>query len=505
MTLVGGTAPLVTVCAERRSSGARPWWGERTLPTCSVWCAAGGAAAGLLLAVVTRQAMPDDALIHASYARNLVERGEWGLVPGVPANTATSPLWVWLLAASALMTGSVLFGGAVLLVVCLSAIALGLSRIGGSFAAALGTVLIASAPVMSSAVGMETFLAAALLIWLVERMLVTDPVHRPSTALIVGALILTRPDLAATAAVVGLVAMGASGSRRPLGTIVLGGLVAAPWFVFSWIRFGSAWPDTVPLKGTMPGWGNGSIHLLGSVPLYAASWPAATWLTVGLLVVGALATPVAIERRAWPAVALAAGGVADLAFVAMGAGPPASYYAAPAAVALGLAGVLVGVEGRTGWMPVAGLVLIAVLFSCQFAGWSAGFAPLRTNWASNAQYAAIADGLPRDGLVLNRGEIGALAFFCLDRGCRVADDLLADPHATDRYVDAWRSENPWAAMNYRFRGMHPPLPFQYVINYGEGPKLGTHPLASWPVTGGGGRTRLAVLTRVPEGLPGTPG
>jgi hypothetical protein len=458
-----------------------------------------------VLFAAAHQAMPDDALIHASYARNLIERGEWGLVPGLPANTATSPLWVWLLAGGALVTGSVITAGALLLAGCLAALAVCLCRLGGPVAAVLGTLLVASAPVMSSAVGMESFLAVSLLVWLVERTLVVRVVDTAVPALLVGGMVLTRPDLAAAALVVvgtaAATARSTADRRRLLVIPVLGGAATVPWFAYSWLRLGSAWPDTVPLKGTMPGWGDGTVHLLGSVPLYAASWPAATWLSVGLLVLGALAFPVAVERKAWPAVALAAGGIADLAFVAAAAGPPASYYAAPAVAALGLAAVLVGVEGRCGWVPVSGVILVAVLFSGQFGGWSEGFAPLRTNWASNAQYAAIADALPDDGLVLNRGEIGALAFFCLDRGCRVVDDLLADPHATDRFVTTWRAEHPWTATNYRFREPHPALPYRYVITYGDRPRPGTSPLGTWPVTGADGRTRLAVLTRAPEGLP----
>lgn len=504
MTLVrGDEAPTLVGVAGAPSRHRRPpVQATVQLDAGTWWTAAAGAAIGFVLFLVARQAMPDDSLIHASYARNLLERGEWALTPGVPANTATSPLWVWLLAAGGAAFGSVVAAGAFLLSTCLAAFAVAVRRLGGTGAAVLATVVVATAPVMTSAVGMEAFLAAALLVWLVERVFADSFV---AATVLTAAMVLTRPDLAAAAVVIVVAGAWALHQGRLLTVLPIGGLLSAPWFLVSWVAFGSAWPDTVPLKSAMPGWGDGSVHLWNAAPYYFATWPAATLLTVAVVLVGAAAVPVAVERRAWSVVALAAGGMADLVFVASTAGPPASYYAAPAVCALGVAAVLVGVRGHVGWVPIAGTALVAVAFAVQFAGWSSGFAPLRTNWATDAQYARIADELPRDGIVLSHGEIGALAFFCIDHGCRVVDDLLADPHATDRYVDRWRAEHPWAAVNYRFRDAAPALPIRYELDYGDGPKPGTTPVGVWPVTGADGGQRVAVLTRTPRWSDGPTG
>ena len=40
----------------------------------------------------------DDAWIHQTYARNLVEYGQWFFVPGQPSAGSTAPLWSALLA-----------------------------------------------------------------------------------------------------------------------------------------------------------------------------------------------------------------------------------------------------------------------------------------------------------------------------------------------------------------------------------------------------------------------
>ena len=90
-TLVDGNPPLV----DRR----RQWAGTALL------AAAGGLLGGLLF-LVAYKGMPDDSYITLDYARNVVEHGHWGLTPFRDANSATSPLNVWLLAGGILVTRS---------------------------------------------------------------------------------------------------------------------------------------------------------------------------------------------------------------------------------------------------------------------------------------------------------------------------------------------------------------------------------------------------------------
>ncbi len=52
----------------------------------------------------------DDAWIHQTYARNLIQLGGWEYIPGIPSAGSTSPLWTVLLSLSYLFTRQVPFG-----------------------------------------------------------------------------------------------------------------------------------------------------------------------------------------------------------------------------------------------------------------------------------------------------------------------------------------------------------------------------------------------------------
>ena len=54
---------------------------------------------GIVLWRFAGSALVDDAYIYLSYARTLAFHGQWGLVPGLESNTATSALWVLVLSA----------------------------------------------------------------------------------------------------------------------------------------------------------------------------------------------------------------------------------------------------------------------------------------------------------------------------------------------------------------------------------------------------------------------
>lgn len=488
MALGGSTAvlerpPLALVRSHRARRGPRwlPWWP-----------AAYGAVVGALLFLLARGSLSDDADISLSFARN-VSQGCWCLTAGVPADTATSPLNVWLLAALTWVTdGRALVAVGLLLVATMAVGAWLLHRLGGWLPAVAGPLLLATSPVLSSSLGLETYLAGVVLL-----ALVTAGVERRVfvCGVLCGAAALTRPDMAVTAVVAVLVLAAGTRNVRLLLALPIGALVALPWHVATWFAFGSAVPTTLPVKASQSGWGpGGTVHLTNSLPMYLQTWPAATWLTVATLAVGVLSAAVAVDRRWWDAVALAAGGAADLAVMAATASSPVGYYFGPAVAGLGLCAVLVAVRARWPLPALVVLIVACLVFTIvRWPSWERGYAPIRQNWATSGQYVRIASELPTDGVVLSEGEIGALALYCQDRRCTVVDRYLADPGRTNTYVQKWRGQHPGLEANWRHYQPPTPLRVRYRLDFGRLPGNPADNLRLWPVTGADGTPGWAAL------------
>ncbi|HEC33916.1 MAG TPA: hypothetical protein ENI37_04295 [Chloroflexi bacterium] len=144
----------------------------------------------------------DDAWIHQTYARNLVEYGQWAFVPGQPSAGSTAPLWTLLLAIGyglglPFRTWPFALGGLCLVGTALSAARLGERLFPNHRFAPLLVGLAAALEwhlVWAAASGMETLLFALLALALWDRVVV-QPARRPFlTGLLGGGLILTRPE-----------------------------------------------------------------------------------------------------------------------------------------------------------------------------------------------------------------------------------------------------------------------------------------------------------------------
>ena len=232
---MGGTDVLSRpAVAEPRDPGRTSWW-QRSWPL--LW----GAALGVALFVLAQRTMPDDALITLSFARNVAEHGCWCLSSGIESNTATSPLNVGLLAVVVLVTGHAFWAAAAVLAGSLALISVWMRRLGGAPAAVLGPLVIASAPVFASAVGMETVLVAAVLVGLVRYAHETRTV---ATGVLVAAAWYVRPDVIVPAIAVVLVAALVHRAPRLVAALPLGAVLVAPWAAFSWWHFGSAWANS---------------------------------------------------------------------------------------------------------------------------------------------------------------------------------------------------------------------------------------------------------------------
>ncbi len=203
----------------------------------------------------------DDAWIHQTYARSLVERGEWAFQPGEPSAGSTAPLWTLALAGGrALGVGPLAWSfalGIALLAAAAWALGCWLERrqpgATGWRAAAALLVALEWHLVWSSVSGMETLalaLVAVIVFILVEG--------RGSSALLLGALlgigVWLRPDALLMCVPVLMVEMLAvwRGERRALsrlghvgGAVVV--LVAAYLAMNRWIS-GDPWPSTFYAK-----------------------------------------------------------------------------------------------------------------------------------------------------------------------------------------------------------------------------------------------------------------
>ncbi len=107
------------------------------------------------------------------YSRNLAFHGQWGLIPGETANSATSPLNVTLISLGTFVTRQPAVGVGLVLMASLAAAGwwsaqlgrlLGLSRL----FPAIVVALLATSPLLVSTVGLEAYLGVALLVGLVR-------------------------------------------------------------------------------------------------------------------------------------------------------------------------------------------------------------------------------------------------------------------------------------------------------------------------------------------------
>ncbi|MDF2978965.1 MAG: hypothetical protein K0S40_3693 [Actinomycetospora sp.] len=471
-----------------------------------VLAAAYGAVMGALLFVVAHRALPDDAMITLSYARNLAERGEWALIPGLAANTATSPLHVWLEASLVLVTGRPELSVGVLLALTIGVVALCLQRMHGPFVCGAGVILLVANPFLASATGLEVYLTVAAILGLVGA----GAAGRWWVLGVVGGLaVLTRPDLAV--AVVAVVALAAAHHRRvrgPLLALLITGVVAAPWHVWSWARFGSAVPDTLVVKADAgDSWG-GYTYADG-IGHYLGYWPEPTRLVLAGLVAGLvtwLACLVRLVRhralgpRGWSGLAFGAVGLAHYGAMSALGGAPFFWYYTPVIAGAALCTVVVAdaaLRPRPTVVGVAGAAVVMALAATTIAQdvgrgapWD-GFAPIRINWATPAQYEAIASGLPVGATVESPGEIGYLAFHCR---CRVVD-YFSDPGRMVPYIARFRADHdgPLWQLNYLHREPQPPVPAQYRLVYEASAPDGP---GQWPTTFPGDRVKRMRLEAV---------
>lgn len=466
---------------------ALPLWGP---------VAALGAVAGALVFLVAHRGLIDDAYITLDYARTLAQYGQWALEPGHPANTATSPLNVLLLAGLIVASGAPVFSAGILLVATLAATGAALSvictRLGRSqWLAGIAVGLLAVNPLLISTIGLETYLALALIAALGAAVLRQRPV---TTGLVCGLLVLTRADLAAFALAALIAAIASAPARtrvKCFGQVVgVAATVDLPWFAASWWWLGSAIPDTLLFKVSEVWVGNSFASGLWH---YELGYPLATALSVLPAVVGLFVliawSALGACRRGGPAAALAVvwglGAVLHITVYLLLWPPPYHWYYGPAIGALSMLTVL-GVGALSYRMQRAGaltsgvLIAVTVLFLAA-RPWTV--MPISSNWASADEYAALAARVPAGTTIETFGEVGTVAYFC---DCTVVDRL------SDRaqVADLLQAKRPPAGTvsrvlfdwNYYRFNARPPVHPAYRFAFAEDP-TGIHATSWRPYAG----------------------
>lgn len=248
----------------------------------------------------------DDSYIFYSYAKNLAEGHGYVFNPGERVNATSSPLYTLLLVLC-YMTFRFIPGvtlpviGHLIGVASLFAIGVALRRAfrepADSLFACLVPFVFLANPLLSGAVGMETFLTMALA---VGSLAAYARDRKGWSALLCSFAVLSRPDTLLLAAI--LLTYEVVRQRRfpALGVAITFLLPIAAWLVFSKLYFGSLIPSTVDAKlaQTSAGlWGEGPVFLKGlfsgaTLCSGISHYPEAVRITVvllGLLVIGTLA------------------------------------------------------------------------------------------------------------------------------------------------------------------------------------------------------------------------
>ncbi len=412
----------------------------------------------------------DDTYIQLQYARTLIEHGTWGFYAGHPANTATSPLNVLLIALVGLPLGSVEWAVILLTALELAAM-LGLLLLlshrlfDGVFFGWFAFVALVTNPLLLSTIGMESFLYALLLIasvylFLVRRWLLM--------AVTLGLLTLARPDGVLLLAV--LLPLAEIPFRRKAAVLGVYAATIAPWFIFSWIYLGSLVPDTLVIKIEQTAWGWASFA--DGLALYLQRFPLETMLS--LLLVPLCIFPLwrcggEIVRTV--TVLAAFGGLHYMVYTALDVPPYHWYYVSQLVPMVLIASVAATHhvarlrQGRfrrvlpvVALAPAAGLLLLL-----GNEGFSLREAPINTNWATSDQYREIGlwmqRNLDEEEAVAPRGEIGTLAFY----SDRYLVDEFSDMSIADALIDEANYDDlpvvgPLVALNFLWRQDHTPLP-----------------------------------------------
>lgn len=481
------------------SAAAQPvTWSDRlrSLVTDPTALLLGATALGATLVFwLMHRAFIDDAYITLSHARTLADHGQWGLLPGYQANTATSPLHVLLLGGVAVLAGDPVRALGFVYVANAVALALGLRGLGralglGLRPALIGLPLLVLNPLLASTIGLETTLVVTAIVFLAWSMVTGHPT---AFGVVAGLMLLLRLDLVL---VVGAVfAFSPVLWRENKRVAAVGASLLLPWLVFSWIVLGSAVPDTLLIKQE-------SLRGGFVTGLFVRFWDPFPWAVTGSVAMAGLGAVAAVAWPLWqkrwlesvpPVVpALGVAGLAYFLGVWALSVPPFFWYYGPTIACLTLCAVLalsaLSLQAGSERARRVVLALGAAMAVPALVPWGITAAhqtpfeaaPLHGNWATPGEYATIGRQLPAltDGAaVKGPGEVGTLAYFC---ECTIAD-RFSDRGQLRGLIREKIEENWLYRLNYSWLDLEEldPIAPPYQLSWEDGPDTGRR---SWPAT-----------------------
>lgn len=255
----GAGPPPATLRVHLSGPGGRAFWLVAVVALLAVLAYAGP------LALQGETGFPlDDAWIHQTYARNLVESGRWAFVPGQSSAGSTAPLWTILLSPAYLLHLPPLiwtmFLGWLCLVWC-AWLGMALWRTFWPDMAARSiwaglTIALSWSLLWAAGSGMETLLFSALalqLIVLYSGQFISGRWRPWLLGVVAGLMILARPEglILLSLAGLGLLLVPGEAGRRVGRTgrfLVASALVLAPYFALNLSFSDRIWPNTFYAK-----------------------------------------------------------------------------------------------------------------------------------------------------------------------------------------------------------------------------------------------------------------
>lgn len=409
----------------------------------------------------------DDAWIHQTYARNLVEYGEWSFVPHQTSGGSTAPLWSVLLAPGFLIGLSPLAWTYLLGMIILIILAIlsegSVRHLAPDHHPKLPWVGIFMALewhlVWAAASGMETLLSG-LLVTLVMVMLAFDVKKYLAIGLLIGISVWVRPDLATLLGpAVFVIFLSSSGIKNRLTgffMLLMGfGVILTSYLFFNLFIAGTPFPNTFYAK-------QAEYATLQNIPYISR------YLNIGLLPVtgaGVILLPgvilmavEVIKKRCW---AILAGMIWFLGYIALYAWRlPVTYQhgrylipAMPIYFLYGLAGMSLVrlVQSKHNWKwvllkvwQISTGVAVLAFWLLGARAYATDVAVIESEMVATAHW--VSENIPTDALIAAH-DIGALGFFAprnlLDLAGLVSPEVIPfirDEDQISHYLDQKNAE-----------------------------------------------------------------